>query len=233
MKRIAISQSNYIPWKGYFHVIGSVDEFVLYDEVQYTKRDWRNRNLIKTERGLSWLTVPVQVKGRFSQRIDETVVADSVWAVSHWSKIQQAYAGARHFDDMAAPFADYFATVDCERLSDINRDLIEIVMAAVGMVTTLRWSTEFPTTTSDRTERLVSICEHAGADEYWTGPAAKAYLDEARFQSSGIRVHYVDYSVFPEYEQVHGDFSHAVSVLDMLFNVGTAVAEFMALDTAR
>ena len=74
MKRVAILQSNYIPWKGYFDLIAHVDEFILYDDMQYTRRDWRNRNLIKTPQGTQWLTVPVQVKGKYHQRIRDTLI---------------------------------------------------------------------------------------------------------------------------------------------------------------
>jgi hypothetical protein len=229
VKRIAISQSNYIPWKGYFYVIGSVDEFVLYDEVQYTKRDWRNRNVIKTDRGLAWLSIPVQVKGRYSQRVDETIVAELGWASSHWGKIQQAYSPARYFDAVAPAFASYYAAVERTRLSDINRDLIQLVMDVAGLRTPLRWSSDFPIETSDRTDRLVSICRQADAHEYWTGPAAKAYLDETRFEQAGISVHYVDYSGFAEYDQLYGEFIHHVSVLDVLFNAGPDVSHLLAL----
>ena len=229
VKRIAISQSNYIPWKGYFHIIGSVDEFVLYDEVQFTRRDWRNRNVIKTDKGPAWLSIPVQVKGRYSQRIDETMVADPAWAMSHWGKIKQAYSTAPYFDALMTPFARYYGSVTRQRVSDINRDLIEMVMDMVGIHTRLRWSTEFPMTTTDRTDRLVSICEQAGADEYWTGPAAQAYLDEPRFERAGVAVHYVDYSIFPEYGQLHGAFQHGVSVLDLLFNAGSDVSRLLGL----
>ena len=82
-KKVAISQSNYIPWKGYFDNIALVDEFVLYDEMQYTKRDWRNRNKLKTNQGLKWLTIPVEVKGKYYQKINETRISDRNWNVKH------------------------------------------------------------------------------------------------------------------------------------------------------
>ena len=101
MKRIAAIQSSYIPWRGYFDIIGLVDEFILLDEVQYTKRDWRNRNRVKTAQGLLWLTIPVQVKGRYDQRIDEVHVAEPDWAERHWQTLRQSYASAAHFVDAA------------------------------------------------------------------------------------------------------------------------------------
>src|SRR5690242_7600286 len=101
MKKVAILQSNYIPWKGYFDMIASVDEFILYDDMQYTKRDWRNRNQIKTPQGLQWITVPVLVKGKYHQKINETEIYGSDWANEHWKALVQNYKRAKHFDEIA------------------------------------------------------------------------------------------------------------------------------------
>src|SRR5438046_4323553 len=98
-RKAAIVQSNYIPWKGYFDLIRRVDEFILYDDVQYTRRDWRNRNLIKTPQGLRWLTIPVEVKGKYYQSIRDTKIADPVWAASHWQTIVHNYGRAPHVRD--------------------------------------------------------------------------------------------------------------------------------------
>src|SRR3954470_17054821 len=103
-RRIAITQSNYLPWKGYFDLIRSVDQLVLYDEVQFTRRDWRNRNRIQTREGVSWLTVPVQLKGKYDQKIESTVVSDPSWAESHWRTISHNYARAPFFSDFSKPF---------------------------------------------------------------------------------------------------------------------------------
>jgi hypothetical protein len=97
MKRVAIVQSSYIPWKGYFDLIRAVDEFVLYDDVQFTKRDWRSRNRIKSAHGLLWLSVPVSVKGRFKQRICDTEISERGWGEKHWRAIRHAYARAPNF----------------------------------------------------------------------------------------------------------------------------------------
>src|SRR5574341_389057 len=98
MKRVAIVQSNYIPWKGYFDLIASVDEFILYDDMQYTRRDWRNRNKLKTHQGLEWVTVPVKVKGRYHQTIRETEIAGTGWAETHWKTLTLNYCRAWHFE---------------------------------------------------------------------------------------------------------------------------------------
>ena len=108
-KKIAIVQSNYIPWKGYFDLINSVDEFILFDDMQYTKRDWRNRNLIKTQSGLRWLTIPVLVSGKFHQKINETKISDMDWSTEHWKTICCNYARAKYFRD----YKDYFEEIYC------------------------------------------------------------------------------------------------------------------------
>src|SRR5262245_18843047 len=91
-KSVAIVQSSYIPWKGYFDLIRAADEFILLDDVQFTKRDWRSRNRIKTKDGLHWLSIPVLTKGRYDQRISDTTIADASWSERHWHTIHNAYA---------------------------------------------------------------------------------------------------------------------------------------------
>src|SRR5574341_355883 len=108
MKRVAIVQSNYIPWKGYFDMIASVDEFILYDDMQYTRRDWRNRNIIKTANGLLWLTIPVQVKGKYYQKVCETVISDQNWNQKHWNSITHNYARARYYREYKEVFEDLY-----------------------------------------------------------------------------------------------------------------------------
>ena len=108
MKKVAILQSNYIPWKGYFDIINMVDEFILYDDMQYTRRDWRNRNQIKTVDGVKWLTIPVESKGKFFQKINETKVSSSKWAQEHWKAICLNYAKAPYFKTYEPLFADIY-----------------------------------------------------------------------------------------------------------------------------
>jgi hypothetical protein len=225
-KRVAIVQSNYIPWKGYFDLINLVDEFILFDDRQFTRRDWRNRNLIKTAQGLHWLTIPVQVKGRFEQRIDETMISERDWSEKHWKTISHTYSSAPFFDQYRADFAGLYASSGEERLSDVNRRFLDAICGLLGIRTRLSWSTDYPTD-GERTERLVNICRLAGASEYLSGPAARVYIDEAQFQAAGIGLTYMDYSGYPEYRQLHGAFEHGVSVLDLLFNVGADAPRYM------
>jgi WbqC-like protein family len=219
-KRVAILQSCYIPWKGYFDLLNSVDEFILYDEVQYTRQDWRNRNRIKTQHGTRWLTIPVTVQGLYEQRLDETEVADPRWAERHWDILRQAYRRAPHFSTYAPALEPAYERCAQERLlSRINRHLLETICELLEIGTRLTWSTEY-SATGGRTERVVSLCEQAGAGVYLSGPAGRNYMDEGLFTRSGIELQYFDYDGYPEYEQLHPPFEHDVTILDLLFNAG-------------
>jgi len=226
MKRAAIVQSNYIPWKGYFDLINMVDEFILYDDVQYTRRDWRNRNLIKTPKGREWLTIPVDAKGKYHQKIRETRISEPDWAARHWKSITQNYAKARHFRDYADLLEDLYVGCREEMLSQTNRRFLEAICRLLGIGTRLSWSMDYPQE-AGKNERLIGLCRAVGADHYISGPAARAYIDESLFERAGITVAYMDYSGYPEYRQLHGPFEHEVSVLDLVLNEGPESRRFM------
>ena len=189
-KRIAIVQSNYIPWKGYFDLIASVDEFILYDDVQYTRRDWRNRNLIKTPTGLTWLTVPVDVKGKYDQTIREARIAGG-WADKHWTTLTHNYGRAACFAEIAALLEPLYLDRDYDLLSDLNETFIAAICSYLGIGTRLSRSSVYELA-GDKSERLASLCEQAGASVYISGPAAKTYLDETLFSDRGIAVEWFD-----------------------------------------
>lgn len=225
-KRVAIVQSSYIPWKGYFDLIRAADQFVLLDDVQFTKRDWRSRNRIKTKDGGVWLSIPVNTKGRYHQRIDETTISDPRWAARHWSTIRGSYASSPFFDSFAPVFEPLYEHPISDRLSEVNHSFITAICRSLGITTPIAWSSDFPTRDS-RNERLIDICKACGATDYLSGPKASAYLDEAAFGAAGIAVHFADYSGYPEYAQPHPPFDHAVSVLDLLFSVGPQAITYM------
>jgi hypothetical protein len=226
-KIVGVVQSSYIPWKGYFDLIGRADEFILYDDRQYTRRDWRNRNRIKTRLGTQWLTIPVQVRGRYLQRIDETLVSDPEWAMRHWETLRHAYAAAPHFGAYAPQLETLYGELESEpRLSVINRRFLELICKLLGIETPISWSTDYAVS-GGRTERLVSLCRAAGATTYLSGPSARAYLDESLFEAAAIDVEYMDYGGYLEYPQLHPPFEHRVSVLDLLFSVGDDAPEYL------
>ena len=227
MKKVAILQSNYIPWKGYFDIIGLVDEFILYDDMQYTRRDWRNRNQIKTAGGLQWLTIPVDSKGKFFQKINETRVTGGGWAADHWKAIRYCYAKAPSFKTYEPLFASlYERAAEMELLSHINHLFLTEICALLGIGTKITWSSDYPLA-EGKTERLAALVKSAGGDWYLSGPAAKDYIVDQVFDDAGVQLRYMDYAGYPEYPQLHGPFTHNVSILDLLFMTGPDAPQYM------
>jgi hypothetical protein len=225
-KRVAIVQSCYIPWKGFFDLVNLVDEFILYDDRQYTRRDWRNRNRIKTPQGSQWLTIPVEVKGRYTQRIDETRVSDSDWASKHWNTLQHSYGAAPHFGDYSDLLTELYDEPGGPYLSGINRRFLEALCGVLGIETHISWSSDYEAEGA-KTERLVNLCRAAGADTYLSGPRAREYMEEERFGEAGIALEYMDYAAYPESPQLHPPFDHNVTVLDLLFHTGPDAPRYM------
>jgi hypothetical protein len=232
MKRVAIVQSNYIPWKGYFDLIRLSDEFILYDDVQYTRRDWRNRNRVKTPRGLQWLTIPVEVKGKYNQRVRDTRISDLSWGSHHWRVLTHNYAKAPFFKAYKDVFELLYLGNLPPLLSNVNRLFLDAICPLLDIRTPIRWSHEF-NLADGRSERLLEICLATAATEYLSGPAAKGYLDEALFAAAGVDVIWMDYAGYPSYPQLFGEFEHGVTVLDLLFNVGTDAPRFMKARESR
>lgn len=223
-KKVAILQSNYIPWKGYFDMIASVDEFILYDDMQFTKNDWRNRNKIKTPQGLQWLTVPVGQD--INRRIRDVELPNSKWKIKHWKTIENNYRRAPHFEEVAAVFEPLYLTESFTHLSQLNRRLIDVVCNYLGIKTIINNSWDY-SIIDGKTERLVDICAQAGGTEYISGPAAKDYIKENIFAERGIKLTFFNYSGYPEYPQLWGEFTHEVTILDLLFNCGKEAACYM------
>ncbi len=225
-KKTAIVQSNYIPWKGYFDMINLVDEFILFDDMQYTRRDWRNRNRIKTASGVRWLTIPVEVKGKYFQKIKDTVVSDAAWNRKHWDSIVHSYSRTRHFRQYKETFEELYLGCSEKYLSRINHRFLATICNLLGIDTKITWSMDYRLA-DGKTERLVDLCKQVGADEYISGPTAKGYMDEEMFKKEGIKLSYMDYSGYPEYNQLYPPFDHTVSIIDLIFNEGPNVQKYM------
>ncbi|MBW1297149.1 WbqC family protein [Aquimarina litoralis] len=224
-KKIAISQSNYIPWKGYFDMINMADIFVIYDEVQYTKNDWRNRNILKTKNGSDWITISVK-QNKLGQTIDETEVSFSKWNVKHWKTIQAIYGKSPFFKDYKERFEELYLGIKTPLLSEINRRFISEICDILDIKTSIIDSREL-SLKGNANERLVDACEKLSATTYLSGPAAKAYINESIFEKNSILIEWIDYSGYKEYKQMWNPFEHRVSVLDLIFNTGDQAKTFL------
>jgi hypothetical protein len=227
MKTAVITQSNYIPWKGYFDQINMADVLVLYDDMQFTKRDWRNRNQIKTANGPLWLTVPVEVKGKFEQKIKDTKISDKTWAIKHFKSIQANYAKAKCYKEYKDELENLYTEASkLDFLTEVNLLFINWVLNKLDINTEVKLSSEF-LLVEGKTERLVDLCIKLGATNYISGPAAQDYMDVNLFETQGIAVTYMDYSDYTVYNQLHGEFTHAVTIIDLFLNMGAESKNYM------
>jgi hypothetical protein len=225
-KKVAILQSNYIPWKGYFDIIKMVDEFIIYDDVQYTKNDWRNRNKIKTNNGILWLTIPVNHS--ISQKINEIKILNKSWRIKHWNTISQNYSKTKYFREFKEIFEKLF-TLEEDYLSIINYNFIIEINKILNIKTKISWSSDYKLI-EGKTERLIELCKQANATEYISGPSAKNYLNEELFSAENLKLTWMDYSGYPEYNQLFPPFEHRVSIIDLIFNEGPNSNKFMKFD---
>lgn len=218
MKTVAVLQSNYIPWKGYFDIIHDVDLFIFYDDVQYTKNDWRNRNKIKTSKGTQWLTIPIGSHNE--QLICEVELTNKQWGKKHYTSLQANYSKAPYFKRYNEFLQYVYLEKMWESLSDLNQYLIKTIsLDFLGIKTEFKDSREF-SLQGNKLDRLLMLLEHAKTDNYISGPSAKDYIEEKYFIERKINLYYKDYPNYPEYQQLHPPFDHYVSILDTLFNAG-------------
>jgi hypothetical protein len=192
-----ITQSNYLPWRGWYAAARLADVLVYLDDVQFTRRDWRNRNLIADARGSKWLSVPLQNSGNYHSLIHNMVVSESKWWLQHLNLLDQAYGEFDSYQTLRPELSSIFASLDgIESLSEINRLLNEWIFFNLKIKTCVRDSREFPSS-QRKTARLLEICQALGATEYISGPAARAYLDESQFETNSINVRWIDYNFLP------------------------------------
>lgn len=230
--RICIIQSPYIPWRGFFDLIGRCDEYVVFDGAQFVKRHWHNRNRIKTAQGGAWLTIPVLTTGRFTQPIAEVQIAGP-WAEQHWRSLELAYRRAPHFETYAQQIRASYEAAGRERLlTNVNQLFLREIAKLLGIKTRIVRDDAYPAAGA-KTERLLGIARAAGADRYLSGPSARAYFDEALFADAGIAVEWMAYDGYPPYPQLHGEFDPAVTVLDLLFNTGPDAPRYLRSASAE
>lgn len=228
--RVGIIQSNYVPWRGYFDFIDDCDVFILFDDVQYTDRDWRNRNRLKTPAGPAWITVSLQSGARDRLVQDVTIDWQTDWPARHLNMLRQNYRAAPHHVGVADEISDIFARRPA-RLSELNRTLIAWANARLGITTPLVDAASLPGQ-GRKTERLISLVQAVGGTRYLSGPAAEAYLEPEAFHRAGIVLEYKSYDYEP-YPQPWGEFEGAVSILDLLANTGTEARRFLKSRTAN
>jgi hypothetical protein len=224
-RRVAIIQSSYIPWKGYFDIIHDVDEFIFLDDVQYTVRDWRTRNRIKTAHGSIWLTVPA---GSSRNRLlCDVAIENNGWQKKHWKAICHNYSRAPYFRDYEQFFEELYLSRDWSNLSEMNQYMIRRIASQLLGIKTAFTDSRSYAAQGAKLDRILDLIRLSGGTSYLSGPTAAGYLDATKFEALGIPLRLKDYSDYPDYPQLYPPFEHGVSVLDLIFNVGPQAPDFI------
>jgi len=223
---LSVHQPQYLPWIGYFHKIDQSDIFVFLDNVQYKKREFQNRNKIKTPDGWTWLTVPLLTKGRYKQLIKETQIDNlQNWQTKHWKSIQRCYNQAPFFQDYCNFFEEEVYAKEWKLLAKLNIHIVKFLMSCLEIETPCFLESELDINVHS-TERIIELCKRLKADVYLSGVGGKVYINEERFGDEGIELRY-QYFVHPVYSQLYGDFQPYMSVIDLLFNHGAKSIEII------
>lgn len=216
--RIGILQPGYLPWLGFFEQVYKSDVFIIYDDVQYDKHGWRNRNRIKSANGIQWLTVPVLTTGKNKPLIKDVMIDNHLnWQKKHITSIRNNYGKAEYFKDYIEIF-DKVYSKKWDFLIDLDIELIDRLCKALGLNRQIRFSSELGIC-GDRIQRLIGICKLFNADVFYEGESGKNYIDEENFKNEGITIEYQTYH-HPTYKQLYGDFIPYMSIIDLLFNEG-------------
>lgn len=222
MMNVVILQPSYIPWRGYFDQIRRADLFVFYDDVQYDKRGWRNRNQIKTAHGKQWLTIPVSTANANTRLLsikDVKIDWSEAWAENHWTRLLYSYKKTPFFDRLTPLLLPFYQRRDTF-LADFTIDLTIALSRELGIQhTRFMRSSDIPGISGEKTGRLIQILQAVGATHYISGPSARDYIELDLFQAANIPLEYMEYD-YPEYQQLYPPYDPYISILDLLFMTG-------------
>lgn len=230
-----ILQPSYIPWRGYFHQIAKSDLFVFFDDVQYDKRGWRNRNKIKTAAGSSWLSIPVFNKGAQTDHLPINhieVCWDRPWNREHWNSIKLAYRKAPFFEQTAAVLEPFYASTP-NMLADFTIEQTIALARHLGIKNTRYMrSSEIEGVTGTKTDRLIDILKKVNATHYISGPSARDYIEKEKFEEAGISLEFMVYD-YPEYPQFYPPFEAQVSIIDLMFMTGPDAIHYILSENEK
>jgi hypothetical protein len=223
--KVTVLQSNYLPWIGYFDLISKSDVCVFYDDVQYTKNDWRNRNRILSENGLEWITVPVGQS--IHRKICEVGIADSRWQEKHYAKLLKNYSVATRDSFSNDLLNSIYKHTKWTNLSLLNQETIKLIAQKYLKIRTTFDSSIYYDLEGKSETRLISLLKQMKATHYLSGPAGSNYLNPVNFAAAGISLEYFNYPDYPEYDQVYKPFQRNVSVVDLLLTIRDRASNYL------
>ena len=223
----SIIQPNYIPWIGYFEIIKYVDKFIFLDDVQYTKRDWRNRNYVKFENNKKVLTIPVKTKNKYDQKINETIIFDKEEFIKTHLKIFESYYGkSKYFYEIYNFLKKTYHKPKTDILSENTINITKDIAKYLGIETQFKNSSSLKIQNTS-SERILEICKRENISNYLTGKKALSYLNVKNFQKNNINIYIISYRKQKKYKQIQKDFIEKLSIVDLLFNCGQSSSEYL------
>ena len=218
---ISIHQPNYLPWLGFFDKILKSDVFVIFDNVQFPrgKSHFGHRNLIKTNNGTKWLTLPLIGKSEF-KNFNEIKINYNGWNDDHLNLMKCFYKKALYFNDYY-PTIETILKINHESLSDLNLMLIRYFLTCLDIKTTLVNCSDICSSNTSGSDRIMNILTHLKATKYisGTGPGSLKYINEEEFKKNNIELIWQHYN-HPTYKQQYSEFVPNLSIIDLLFNEG-------------
>ena len=218
-------QPVYMPWLGLFHKIFLSDTFCIFDNVQYTKKDFINRNRIKTKDGPLWLTVPIESTNHHNLKLKDARILQNGWQIKHFKSIQSAYARSRFYSDYIDEVEALFMGEKWEFLADLNEAWLKFGLKTLGINVNIEKASKLPLEGS-KSDLVANMCSQLGADLYIFGELGKNYADRSTFEAIGVNVYFQEYT-HPVYTQLHGDFVSHLSILDLILNEGPKSCEIL------
>jgi len=224
-RTLVVLQPGYIPWLGFFDQMRRSSVFVYYDDVQFDKHGWRNRNRIKTPAGPLWLTVPVLHSGRNQPTIIDTLVDQRTpWARKHLKTLRQYYAKAP-FLNRYLPELEEMLERSWSHIAALDIAVVELMARWLSLAPSIHRASQLGVG-GEKSERLLNFCLHFGVERYLSGNAAQDYLDVDLFARHRVAVEWQNF-VHPVYPQLHGAFVPYLSALDLILNCGDDSASIL------
>jgi hypothetical protein len=224
-------QPVYLPWLGLFQKIARANLFCYFDIVQYQKKDYNNRNKIKTSNGELWLSVPVESKGHLDKNVSDILIIQDKWVTKHLKSIELNYKKAPFFHDYFPELQSILINESKSSLGLLNLKLLEYFMECLGINVPIVKASEY-SFNGIGSELVLDMCIQLGADNYIFGEQGKNYADVDSFKEKNVEVEFQNY-IHPVYRQVGREFLPYMSIVDLLFNEGANSFDILMSNNIR
>jgi len=217
--KYAIMQPNFLPWAGYFNLLKKVDEFIFFDDVQFSKNSWNNRNLILLKNKKIWMTVPLK-KSKLNTNLNHKKIDYKTnWKKKITNLVMQSYA--KHpFKHNLKELFDFINDLNCDVLSDLNILIIKFISDKLKIESKFSLSSNF-NIDKKRTDKIIGILETTKATEYISPFGAKDYLTEDEFKKKTNIKLIINNFIPKSYNQMNSSqFVSHLSMVDVIGNIG-------------